>query len=73
MSSDLSDTWSVFAFVTEKSQDEVLEGFGQVLTTSLFPVSGVITLEKKIVEVLILFGFFEWEDALDDDEEDDAC
>lgn len=73
MSSDLSDTRSVLAFVTEESQDEVLERLGQVLSTSLFPVGGVISLEKKIVEILVLFGFFEWENALDDNEEDDAC
>ena len=73
MSSDLLNSGSVLAIVTEESQDEVLEWLGQALSTGLFPVSGVVTLEEKVVEILVFFGFFEWEDALHDDEQDDAC
>jgi len=72
MSSDLLNSGSVLAIVTEESQDEVLEWLRQALSASLLPVSGVVTLEEKIVEVLVFFGFFEWEDALHDDEQDDA-
>jgi hypothetical protein len=72
MSSDLCNGGSGLAFVAEESQDEILERFGQVLTTGLLPVSGVVALKKQIVEILILLGLLEWEDALDNDEQDDT-
>jgi len=73
MSSDLLNGGSVLAVIAEKSQDEVLEWLRQALSTGLFPVSGVVALKQKIVEVLVLFGLLEREDALHDDEKDDAC
>ena len=72
MSSDLLDSGSVLAVVTEESQDEVLEWLRQALSAGLFPVCGVVTLEQQIVEVLVLFGLLEWADSLHDNEKNDT-
>lgn len=72
MSSDFGDSGSVLAVVTEELQDEVLERVGEVLAARLLPVGRVVALQKQIVEVLVLFGFLEWKDALHNNEQDDS-
>ena len=72
MSSDVCDGGSVLAIVAEKLKDEILKGVGQVLSTGLLPVGGIVALEEQVVEILVLFGLLEWEDALDNDEQNDA-
>ena len=72
MSSDVCDGGSVLAIVAEKLKDEILKGVGQVLSTGLLPVGGIVALEEQVVEILVLFGLLEWEDALDNDEQNDT-
>lgn len=63
---------SILAVVAEQFQDEVLEIVGKILPAGLLPVGVIVTLKEQVVEIFILLGLLEREDALDDDEEDDA-
>ena len=69
---DFFDGWSLFAIVTEDFKNKVFEVIRQVLTSNLFPVMLKLSLENQVIEILILLGFLEWEDSLDDDEKDDT-
>lgn len=66
------DSWSLFAIVTEDFKNKVFEVIRQVLTSNLFPIMLKLSLENQVIEILILLGFLEWEDSLDDDEKDDT-
>lgn len=68
----LFDGWSLFAIVTEHFEDQIFEIIRKGFTTCFLPVLLEFTLKKQVVEVLIFFSFFEWENALDDNEENDT-
>ena len=53
-------------------QDEVLEVLAETGAVDLLEVGVGLALEDQVVEVFLLAGLLEWEDALDDDEEDDS-
>jgi len=72
VASNVSDGWSVLAIVAKQLENKVLEIVRKVLTSRLLPVGSVVALKKEIVEILVFLGLLEWEDALDNDEEDDA-
>merc|ERR1719473_957860 len=67
---ELLQGWSLVTVIAEESQDEVLEVGGEASAVDLLEVGVVLALEEEVVEVLLLSGLLEWEDALDDDEED---
>ena len=58
--------------VREKPQDQVFEGIAQVVAVDLLEVKVESTAEDESVEVLFLARLLEWEDALHDDEKDNA-
>lgn len=72
MGLELTDRWSLATVIMEHFEDEVFEFRGKGLSSDLLPVLLELVVKNEVVEVLILLCFFEWEDALDDDEEDDA-
>jgi hypothetical protein len=68
----LFDGWSLLSVIAEESKDQVLEVFRETGSVHFLEVSVVAALEEEIVEVLFLASFLEWEDALHDDEDNDA-
>jgi len=72
MSSDLFDVGAKVAVIAEELEDEVLEFITQTSAVDLLEVSVVLVREKQVVEVFLLAGLLEWEDALHDNEKDDA-
>lgn len=72
MIGDFLEGWSLGSIVGEHFEHEVLELVGEVLTSSLLPVSFIVTIHQKLVIVLVFFGFLEGKDALHDNEEDDS-
>jgi len=66
--SNLFNCRTIFSIETKHFDDKVLKVVGQVLTTSLLPISGVISCAKQVVEVLIFLSFFEWEYSLNNNE-----
>jgi len=72
MLSDLLDSWSFSSVIAEHFDDEILEIVRQVLSTCLFPVSVVVTIQQQIVEVLVLLGLLKWENTLNDNEKNDS-
>jgi len=69
---DLCNSWSIFSFVAEHLDNEILKFIRQVLSSGLLPVSGIVTVQKQIVEVLILLGLLKWENTLNNDEKNDS-
>lgn len=69
---DFFDSWSFFSIVTEDFKNKIFEVIRQVLTSNLFPVMLNLSLKNQVIEILILLGFLEREDSLDDDEKDDT-
>jgi len=72
MSSDLFDVGAKVAVIAEELEDEVLEFITQTSAVDLLEVSVVLVREKQVVEVFLLAGLLEGEDALHDNEKDDA-
>ena len=72
MSSDLFDVGAKVAVIAEELEDEVLEFITQTSAVDLLEVSVVLVREKQVVEVFLLAGLFEGEDALHDNEKDDS-
>jgi len=72
MSSDLVDLGAKVAVVTEELKDEVLEFSTKTSAVDLLEVSVVLALEEQVIEVFLLAGLLEGEDALHDNEEDDT-
>ena len=72
MVGDLLESRSLAAIVREHFKDQVLELAREVFTTGLLPVCVIVSLYQKTVVVLILLRLLEWEDALSDNEKDDA-
>jgi len=72
MSSDLFDIGAKVAVIAEELEDEVLEFITQTSAVDLLEVSVVLVREKQVVEVFLLAGLLEGEDALHDNEKDDA-
>ena len=70
--SDLLDVGSEVAVVAEELEDEVLEVGAEASAVHLLEVSVVLVLEQQVVEVFLLAGLLEGEDALDNDEQNDA-
>ena len=70
--SDLLDVGSEVAVVAEEFEDEVLEVGAEASAVNLLEVSVVLVLEQQVVEVFLLAGLLEGEDALDNDEQNDA-
>ena len=66
------ESWALAAVILEDGKDQILEIVGQILTADFLPVLVELLRVYQIVEVLISFGFLEREDALDNDEQDDA-
>ena len=72
MFADHLESWALAAVILEDGKDQILEIVGQILTADFLPVLVELLRVYQIVEVLISFGFLEREDALDNDEQDDA-
>ena len=72
MLADHLEGWAFAAVILEDGKDQILEIVGQILTADFLPVLVELLRVYQIVEVLISFGFLEREDALDNDEQDDA-
>ena len=72
MGSDLLDVGSEVAVVAEEFEDEVLEVGAEASAVNLLEVSVVLVLEQQVVEIFLLAGLLEGEDALDNDEQNDA-
>jgi len=70
--SDLLDVGSEVAVVAEELEDEVLEVGAEASAVHLLEVGVVLVLEQQVVEVFLLAGLLEGEDALDNDEQNDA-
>lgn len=69
---DLVDLGSQIAIVAEKLEDEVLELPAEPRAVDFLEVSVMLALQEQVVEVFLLASLLEWEDALHDNEEDDA-
>jgi len=69
---DLLNSWSLGWVIAEHFEDQIFEVVGEALAADLVPVLFELALEDQVVEILVFLGFFEWEDALDDNEEDDT-
>lgn len=72
MSSNLLNIRAKVAIVTEELEDEVLEFATQTSAVDFLEISVVLALEQQVVEVFLLAGLLEGEDALHDNEKDDA-
>jgi len=70
--SDLLDVGSEVAVVAEELEDEVLEVGTEASAVHLLEVGVVLVLEQQVVEIFLLAGLLEGEDALDNDEQNDA-
>jgi len=68
----LFDVGAKVAVIAEELEDEVLEFITQTSAVDLLEVSVVLVREKQVVEVFLLAGLLEGEDALHDNEKDDA-
>ena len=66
------DVGAKVAVIAEELEDEVLEFITQTSAVDLLEVSVVLVREKQVVEVFLLAGLLEREDALHDNEKDDA-
>lgn len=72
MSSDLVNVGAKVAIVAEELEDEILEFATEACAVDFLEVSVVLALEKQVVEVFLLAGLLEGEDALHDNEENDS-
>lgn len=72
VSSNLLNIRAKVAVVTEELEDEVLEFATQTSAVDFLEISVVLALEQQVVEVFLLAGLLEGEDALHDNEKDDA-
>jgi len=68
----LVDLGAKVAVVTEELKDEVLEFSTKTSAVDLLEVSVVLALEEQVIEVFLLAGLLEGEDALHDNKEDDT-
>jgi hypothetical protein len=69
MVSDVVDAGTFVRVVRKEAKDEILEFSGETLAVDFLEVEVGLTSHKEVVEVLFLAGFFEGEDALNNDEE----
>ena len=69
---DLVDLGSHVAIVAEKLEDEVLELPAEPRAVDFLEVGVMLALQEQVIEVFLLASLLEWEDALHDNEEDDA-
>jgi hypothetical protein len=72
MSSDHVNGWSFLTIVAEHLNNKILEVLTECLSSSFLPVCFKVTLQDKVVEVLILLGFLEWENTLHNNEKNDT-
>lgn len=72
MGLELLDRAALGAVVREELEDHVLELGGEAGAVDLLEVGLDLAGQEQVVEVLLLACFLEGEDALDDDEDDDA-
>jgi len=63
---------AVLAVVREELEDHILEVVGQPGAIDLLEVGLNLTGQEQVVEVFFFAGLFEWEDALYDNEDNDA-
>jgi len=68
VSSDLFDIGAEVAVVAEELEDEILEVAAETCAVDFLEVSVVLALKEQVVEVFLLAGLLEGEDALHDDE-----
>ena len=69
---DLLNSWSLISVVAEEFKDQVLEVLGKSSSVNLLEVSVVASLQEQVVEVFLLAGLLEWEDALNNDKDNDS-
>jgi len=72
MSFELLNSWTFRSIIREHFENKILKILRKVFTSDLLPVGVKLTVENEVVEVFILLSFFEWENTLDNDEEDDT-
>lgn len=72
VSLQLLDVVAVFTVVAEELQDHVLEVGAEASAVDLFEVGVNLTGQEQVVEVLLLAGLLEGENALDNNEHDDT-
>jgi len=63
---------SVFAVVAKQFEDHVLKIGWQASSVDLFEIGFNLTGQEEVVEVLFLARLLEWEDALNDNEHNNA-
>jgi len=71
--SQLFDSWSLWSIIAEHFKDEIFEILWKILSSNFLPISIKFSIDDQIVKIFILFGFFEWENTLDNNEEDDTA
>jgi len=69
---ELVDGWSLVSVVGEHPEYEVLEVIRETVATDFLPVGIELAIKDQVIEVLVLFGLFEWEDTLHDNEKNDT-
>jgi len=72
MSSDLINVGAKVAIVAEELEDEILEFAAETCAVDFLEVSVVLALKEQVVEVFLLAGLLEGENALHDDEKNDS-
>lgn len=70
--SDLLKSGSFVAVELEESENKVLEFSRQASAVNLLEVKVGLASQEEVVEVLVAAGFFEGEDALNDNEKDNS-
>ena len=73
MTFELFDSWSLASIIAEHFEDKILEFWREILSTGLLPILIKLSVQDKIVEVLIFLGLLEWENTLNNDEKDNSC
>ena len=72
MSSDLVNVGAKVAIVAEELKDEILEFATETCAVDFLEVSVVLALKEQVVEVFLLAGLLEGENALHNDEKNDS-
>lgn len=72
VSLELIDCVAVRPIVAKELENHVLEVSREASAIDLLEVGFDLTGQEQVVEILFLAGFFEWEDALYDNEDDDT-
>lgn len=72
MSPDLVDCWTRLWVVWEEIDDEVLKCSTHCISVDFLEVEFVLASEDQVIEVLFLPSFFEGENSLHYDEQDNC-